>query len=118
MTTLESDEERPLSWVAILPATPVFAAGGDQVGIVSEVLGSQDEDIFHGLVVAHGSLQRDLMVPAEHVKSITNKRVDVDLDDDGLRALPPFEEHASYHLGMVGHLRRRMGWVREDEQPR
>ena len=114
----EGEEERPLSWLAILESTPVVANDGAEVGVVREVLGSQDEDIFHGIVIGHGALGSDVLVPAEKVESITNRKVTVDLDEEAIRALPPYEEHASYQLGFVGLLRKRLGWVREDEQPR
>ena len=114
----DADDERPISWVAIQESTPVHSVDGEEIGTTHEVLGSQEEDIFHGLVVSHGALGSPVMIPAEHVKSITNRRIDVDLNADAIRALPPFQEHPSFHLGMVGLFRKHVGWIKEDEQPR
>jgi hypothetical protein len=112
----EPDEERPLAWKAILADTPVFSSDGEEIGGVHEVLGA--EDIFHGIVVRSGPVGEDIMVPAERVTSITNRRIDLRLSAVDIRALPPFREAETFSLGFVGLLRRRLGWKEDDnEQP-
>ena len=72
---LEDDDqdERPLAWTAVLADTPVMASDGVEVGRVAEVLGSPDEDIFHGVVVAAGNADTGVLIPAESVGGITNR---------------------------------------------
>ncbi len=41
----------PVSWLLIEPGWTVFAAGGDKLGKVDEVLGDDQTGIFHGLIV-------------------------------------------------------------------
>jgi hypothetical protein len=45
-------ETEPVSWRSIVYGTPVTSNDGVRVGLVHEVLGSDAEDIFHGLRVA------------------------------------------------------------------
>jgi uncharacterized protein YrrD len=117
MKVPEPDEERPLAWKAILADTPVCAADGEEVGAVGEVLGSETADIFHGIVVRAGPMGRDVVVPAEHVRSITNVRIETDMSAEELQNLPPYQQDESYKLGFVGLLGQRLGWV-EDKNER
>lgn len=114
MRVPQDEEERPVSWKVVLEHTPVTAVGGDDVGTVAEILGSEQEDIFHGIVVSLGVLQRHVFVPAEQIASITNRRIEIGLDDEAVRNLPAYQPEQSYHLGMVGLFRRHLGWVRDD----
>jgi rRNA processing protein Gar1 len=41
----------PVSWLLVEPGWPVVDANGQRVGKVDEVLGDEQTDIFHGLVV-------------------------------------------------------------------
>ena len=41
----------PVSWLLVEPGWPVVDAQGERVGKVDEVLGDEQTDIFHGLVV-------------------------------------------------------------------
>jgi uncharacterized protein YrrD len=114
----EPDEERPLSWLAILDNTPVRSSDGEEVGTVKEVIGSEVEDIFHGIVVGHGSMANDVLVPAANIASITNKKVETNLNTEEVRALPPYAEQDSFHLGFVGLFSKRLGWTEEGNRRR
>ena len=113
MKVPQPDEEQPLAWNAILADTPVYSGDGEQVGVVGDVLGSQAQDIFHGIHVRGGTLQHDVMIPADRVARITNQRIDTSLDAEEIRALPVHREEESYHLGFVGLLRKTLGWEAE-----
>jgi hypothetical protein len=113
----EQADDSPIAWMAILEDTPVYSSGGEEVGVVSEVLGSEDSDIFHGVVFRHGVLRSHHMIPAESVTRITARRVDTALSADAIRALPPYREEDSYKLGFVGVIRKRLGWIRDEERP-
>ena len=112
MRVPEPDEEQPLAWSAILEDTPVYSADGQDIGTVQDVLGA--EDIFHGIVVRAGPLSDVVMIPADAVALITNRRIETMLSPDEIRALPPYQEEESFRLGVVGLLRKHMGWVSDE----
>jgi len=117
MRVNDSADERELAWKAMLADTSVVSSDGDTVGTVADVLGSEAEDIFHGIVVREGILRKDVMIPADRVVRITNRRITVSMTAEATRELPPYQEEHSYKLGMVGLLRRRLGWVDDHENP-
>jgi len=113
----EPDEERPLAWTAILADTPVHAKEGREVGTVHDVLGSEQKDIFHGIVVHQGLIGRNVFVPADQVGTITDRRLVISLSEDEVRELPPYEVEHSYTLGFTGLLRKHLGWVEDVGRP-
>jgi hypothetical protein len=109
----------PVSWRTIVYGTPVLAADGTRVGTVREVLGSDAEDIFHGLRVQITG-RADAMLLAEDVSALTSEAVTTKESAAELKALPIFDEPATYHLASVGWLRKRIGWKADsesDEEP-
>lgn len=115
MKVPEPENEQPLAWTAILADTPVHAVDGQQVGTVREVLGAEAGDIFHGIVVHTGLVSHDVMIAADQVTRISNRRVDTSLSSEMVRELPPYREEESYQLGFVGFIRKHLGWVREKD---
>jgi len=85
------------------------------LGVVHEVLGSDSEDIFHGVVVHTGHVGHEVMVPAGEVTRITNRRLETRLSSQEIRELPPYREEESYQLGFVGLFRKHLGWIREKD---
>lgn len=115
-----SAQSEPVAWRAIVYDTPVFASDGDRVGIVREVLGSDSEDIFHGLRIELAEGGRHVMILADDVKLITKGRIETGLASAAIAALPAYREEETYHLASVGWLRRHLGWKRDsesDEEP-
>lgn len=118
MRVPEPEQEKPISWKAVLEHTQVHDAEGQSVGTVREVLGSESQDIFHGIVVHSGVAGRDVMLPADVITRITNRRIDTSLPAERIRELPPYREEESYQLGFVGLFRKHLGWVRDkDDNP-
>jgi hypothetical protein len=114
-----SDPE-PISWRSVVYGTPVVSSDGAHEGDVHEVLGSDAEDIFHGLRVALKGAKRDVMVPASDVASLAAEEVRVELSRAELEALPTYHEQATFHLASVGWLRKHLGWSKDsksDEEP-
>ena len=110
----------PIGWRGIVYGTPVTTADGVRAGTVREVLGSDADDIFHGLRVALAHGHRDVTVPSDNVTSLTADEVRTDLSGADLEALPTYDEVASYHLASVGWLRKHLGWKKDsesDEEP-
>jgi hypothetical protein len=110
----------PIGWRGVVYGTQVTAVDGTRAGTVREVLGSDAEDIFHGIRVALASGHRDVMVPADNVTALTAEEVTTNLSHSALEALPTYDEVASYHLASVGWLRKHLGWKKDaasDEEP-
>lgn len=113
-------EAEPIAWRSIVYGTAVTSIDDEPVGTVREVLGSDADDIFHGLRVWLSADHRDVMVSADRVANLSTAGIRTDLTRQELAALPPYSEQATYHLASVGWLRRHVGWKadsKSDEEP-
>jgi PRC-barrel domain len=113
-------ETQPISWRSIVYGTPVISRDEERVGKVDEVLGSDAEDIFHGLRVALGGGHREVMVSGDDVASMSVDEVRTNLTRSDIEALPTYDDVATYHLASVGWLRKHLGWKKDaksDEEP-
>ncbi len=118
--TDSSKESTPIAWRAVTYLTPVVAANGQSVGVVREILGSDAEDLFHGIRVGLNGESRDVMLSANQVTALTTARIESDLTPADFEALPTYVDEATYHLASVGWLRKHLGWTRDsgkDEEP-
>ena len=101
------DEPQPIAWTAIPRDTPVLAEDGQHVGKVIEVLGSREEDVFHGLVIEVAGAQRVLL--ADGINALMSTGIVTDRSALELAELPPYEPGTSYHAGLsrglFGHLK-------------
>ena len=80
----------PVAWRYVKEGTPVHGRDGEQLGTVENMLGSDQEDIFHGIAVRTGLLGTTRKIAADDVVSMTPARVDVSLD---ATAFADAEEH-------------------------
>ncbi len=113
-------DEQATSWRSILYGTPVIGNGDERLGAVREVLGSDAQDIFHGLRVRLADQRRDVMISAVDVDDISGDGVRTSLTRPDVEAMAPYDESATYHLASVGWLRKHLGWQRDstsDEEP-
>jgi hypothetical protein len=113
-------DEQATSWRSIVYGTPVISGDGERMGEVREVLGSDAEDIFHGLRVRLADQRRDVMVAADDVTRISSEGVRTSLIRSEAEAMTAYDETATYHLASVGWLRKHLGWQRDarsDEEP-
>ena len=113
-------ETDPVGWRGVIYGTPVTTSDGAKVGTVREVLGSDAEDIFHGLRVKLAASRRDVMVPADNVTAMSTEKIETDLSRPAIDALPTYDEVSTYHLASVGWLRKHLGWTKDsasDEEP-
>ena len=108
-----SDE--PVSWRGLLYGTPVLGSDGQRAGVVREVLGSDAEDIFHGLRVGLDGAKRDVMLSADAIDVLSDAGVRASITADELRAQPTFNEVATFHLASVGWLRHHLGWKQDSK---
>ncbi|MGH2512735.1 MAG: hypothetical protein ACRDGQ_08625 [Candidatus Limnocylindrales bacterium] len=110
------DEDRPIAWREVTYGTPVAATDGQRVGVVREVLGSDEEDIFHGVRVGLHGEKRDVMLGSEHVTGLTPSLVSTDLGSAEFERLPVYADEATYHLASVGWLRKHLGWTKDSNK--
>ncbi|HXH88344.1 MAG TPA: hypothetical protein VNI55_07045 [Gaiellaceae bacterium] len=82
----------PVSWLLIEPGWKVSGSDGSDLGKVAEVVGDTGSDIFNGLSVSPGLLHGNRYVAAEWVGTITEGRVEVELDAAAFEALGKHEE--------------------------
>ena len=109
----------PIAWRAVTYGTPVVTTDGTRVGTVHEMLGSDGEDIFHGVRVAADN-RHDVMIPASDIASMTAGAVTTTMGAAEVASLPAYDESATYHLASVGWLRKHVGWKQDsksDEEP-
>lgn len=81
-------DDQAISYLALRPGTPVYAADGAQVGTVVRVLDNVREHIFDGIDIntpTHGMR----FIDAPEVGRITNARVDLTIDSDAVAQQPP-----------------------------
>ena len=67
----------PVAWSYVEADTPVVGPDGEELGRVSEMLGTETEGIFHGIAVKpeHGRTLR--VVPADAVTTLTPAKVQI-----------------------------------------
>lgn len=116
MKVPEPENEIPIAWNAIEQHEEVFAADGERVGTVDEVLGGEPEDIFHGIVLRPGLVDQPVVVPADAIRSITNRRIELALPGSQVHELPAYVEEDSYKLGWKGLFGKVIGWTQEGKQ--
>jgi uncharacterized protein YrrD len=69
----------PVSWLVVERGWKVVGSDGEQAGTVEEVVGDPESDIFSGLDVAFQLHREARFIPAEHVASILDGEVHLDL---------------------------------------
>lgn len=87
------DEGQPIAYGLLEEGVPVLASDGEQVGTVASVLDAPEKDIFHGLLINTPD-QGVRFVEAAAIASIHERGVDLRIDAQASRELPP-PEHAS-----------------------
>ena len=83
------EDETPVAWTAVPQHVPVIGADGSEIGTAEELLGDEEEDIFHAVVVKRTRDGQQVEVPAARVTRMTRQHVLTDLDEDDAATLPP-----------------------------
>ena len=81
----------PVAWLIVEPGWEVVSSDGEKVGVVREVLGDKNADIFDGLAVDPGLLKKAKYVPAERVGEIVEGRVALELTKAEFDELDDYE---------------------------
>jgi len=100
------EPDQPIAWLAVREETPVRSADGETVGHLAELLASEEEDIFHGIVVHLDSNGNEVFVPADDVILMTPSYLEVSYTSDQLAGLPEHTEQRQAELGWSGRFRR------------
>lgn len=80
----------PVAWSYVDEGTPVVGPSGEELGKVAAMLGTETENIFHGVAVLPSSGGGARVVPADAVTGLTTSKVEIDWDADRLARA---EEH-------------------------
>jgi hypothetical protein len=76
----------PVAWNYVEAETLVVGPGGEKLGRVAAMLGTETEGIFHGVAVTPYDDGKDRVVPADAVTSLTSSRVEIAYDREQLAA--------------------------------
>jgi hypothetical protein len=104
------DDEAAVAWRAMPYRAPVLAADGTQIGRAESLLGDEDEDIFHGIVVKRKQGGKPLEIAAVRIKKITTQHVVTDLSESDVEALPAYREEHWFNIGWGGLFRKHPEW--------
>ena len=87
----------PVSYLALAEGTAVLGSDGEEVGHVAHVLADEEQDIFDGIVIAHG-LGHHTFADAEQIAAIHEHGVTLTIAAAEAEALPePSENPAVMH---------------------
>lgn len=81
----------PVAWSYIQPGTDVVDADGVHIGSVRRMLGTEQEDIFHGIAIDPAVGGGPRLILADAVVSLTPSRVEVRISADAVGELPPYQ---------------------------
>jgi rRNA processing protein Gar1 len=84
------EDETPVAWPVTPLQAPVVAADGSEIGIVEKMLGDEEEDIFHGIVMRRSDGGEQVEIPARRITRTTTRRVITDLTASEVAALPAY----------------------------
>lgn len=82
----------PVAWLVVEPGWEVVSSDGEKVGVVRELLGDKNADIFDGLVVDPGLLKKAKYVASERVGQIVEGSVTLDLTKAEFDELDDYED--------------------------
>lgn len=112
---MAADDGYPIHYSAVTPGTPVYAADGQQVGTVDEVVDNYQEHILDGFVI-EGTDGKLRFVDAPEVARTAERAVRLTIDSAAAgqlpapeKAAPNFTPRRSGRLGKLlgGNWRRR-----------
>jgi hypothetical protein len=80
----------PVAWSYVEPDTLVVGSDGEELGRVAAMLGTETENIFHGVAVRPRGGDRPRTVPADAVVRLTSSRVEIAWNAERLAAAEEF----------------------------
>ena len=76
----------PVAWSYVEADTLVVGANGEELGRVTAMLGTETEDIFHGIAVTPYRDGTTRVVPSDDVTRLTSSKVEIAYDAERLAA--------------------------------
>ena len=76
----------PVAWSYVEAETLVVGPNGEELGRVAAMLGTETEDIFHGIAVTPYRDGTTRVVPADDVTRLTSSKVEIAYDAEQLAA--------------------------------
>lgn len=104
------EDEAAVAWRAMPYRVPVMGADGGEIGKAASLLGDEDEDIFHGIVIERKADGSRVEIPSSRIKKITERHVVTDLAAADIASLQPYREERWFHIGWGGLFRKRPEW--------
>lgn len=90
----------PIAWRAIGKDEPVYAVDGVLAGHVDELLGSDAEDVFHGIVLRlQQESTRKVAISSDDITAISRQGVVCSWTTHEIASLPQHTEERAYTLG-------------------
>ena len=86
------EDETTVAWTAVPRHAVVVAQDGSEIGTAESMLGDQNEDIFHGVVVRRSHDSALVEVPAAHVIHMTQHHIVTDLATADAGMLPAYRK--------------------------
>jgi hypothetical protein len=105
----------PVSWLMIETGWTVLAAGGEDVGVIDEVVGDSGTDIFDGLTIKTRPFASPRYVAAEQVEQIVEGTVTLKLSPADVEQLEEYREPAGSEEILpesASPFERLVGWLR------
>jgi len=103
-------QEDQVPWLKTPFKAPVLDAAGNQIGTTESLLGDEQEDIFHGIVVKLTYSGEHREIPASEITRITGSHVETSTPAGAATTLQPYREQRWFHLGWGGLFRKRPEW--------
>jgi hypothetical protein len=108
MPGMDDDE---VDWLETPLRAPILDAAGNQIGTAESLLGDEQSDIFHGIVIKLADRGEHREIPSSLVTKITRSGVQTSIAPGAAGALEPYQEQRWYHLGWGGLFRKRPEWT-------
>jgi hypothetical protein len=83
--------EDPVAWSYVEPGTDVVGREGVKIGKVDQMLGTEAENIFHGIALKPATGGEARIIPADSVTSLTPSEVQVQVSTDEVEGLAAFQ---------------------------
>jgi Uncharacterized protein conserved in bacteria (DUF2171) len=82
----------PVAWINVEPGWKVVDANAGEIGVVHELAGDENVDIFDGLVIRQPRHGLDKYIPSEQVTQILEGEVHLALTGEQVEALENYTE--------------------------
>ena len=110
------NEEKVVSWRAIVAHIPVISSDNKPVGTVVDVAALPDEDIFHGIVYRHHLTDQTHLAPRDDIDRITPDAIYLGVTAEVANGYEPFHQMHVERLGTKGlFFWKHTGWKESKE---